>query len=204
MEDSPDREAEFEVRFEFHVSQLDRIGHLVGVDRHRSGAEHTGNPAAHPVAAAAVEETVEGDRGRVAVGQSATGVEPPCDGRFFAQHDLAAGAQIDAEILGVLNTENFVVVLAFGRRREEVFQPPDEVARRLPVEPHERGVASRILQLVVVGVASRYSGHELRGVTVAQVEILQFLEKVLIDVAHVDQIQVDGPYGERRVFLVAP
>ena len=86
----------------------------------------------------------------------------------------------DAEILGVLNTENFVVVLAFGRRREEVFQPPDEVARRLPVEPHERGVASRILQLVVVGVASRYSGHELRGVTVAQVEILQFLEKVLI------------------------
>ena len=85
-----------------------------------------------------------------------------------------------------------------------MFQPPDEVARRLPVEPHERGVASRILQLVVVGVASRYSGHELRGVTVAQVEILQFLEKVLIDVAHVDQIQVDGPYGERRVFLVAP
>ena len=204
VEDSPDREAEFEVRFEFHVSQLDRIGHLVGVDRHRSGAEHTGDPAAHPIAAAAVEETVEGDRGRVAVGQSATGVEPPCDGRFFAQHDLAAGAQIDAEILGVLNTENFVVVLAFGRRREEVFQPSDEVARRLPVEPHERGVASRILQLVVVGVASRYSGHELRGVTVAQVEILQFLEKVLIDVAHVDQIQVDGPYGERRVFLVAP
>lgn len=82
VENSPDREAEFEVRFELHVAQLGRIGHFVGVDGHRSRAEHAGNPAAHAVAAAAVEETVERNRDRIAVSQSATAIEAARRGPF--------------------------------------------------------------------------------------------------------------------------
>ena len=57
VDDPPDREAQFEIGLQFHIAGLHRV--VVVRVGHRALSEGSGRPAAHAVAAAAVELTVE-------------------------------------------------------------------------------------------------------------------------------------------------
>ena len=116
VKNPPDRKAQFEIGLQLHVSQLYGVGYRSGIDIDRTGAQHAGNPSSHAVAAAAIEQTVEGNGGRIAVCQPATRIEPARNGGLLSQHDFAARTQIDAEVLGVTYSEDFVVVFPFCRR----------------------------------------------------------------------------------------
>ena len=65
MHHAPYRETQFEVSLQLHIARLYGEG-TVGVG-HRPLSQRTGRPAAHTVAAAAIELAVERDGGRIAV-----------------------------------------------------------------------------------------------------------------------------------------
>ena len=193
VDNAPNREAEFEVGLQFHVAQLRRKIRFGA--RHRTRAERTGCPAAHTVAAPRIEQTVERHRSRIAVGHRQTAVEPSSQSRFRAQHDFAAHAHVEPEILRITNTQYLVV--AFVRRPhgrcEPMRQPADQVARRLGIEPDDRRIAAEVFQLVIVTVAERQTGYQLRLVTVDEVEIFRIAQKIGIQIAHVDHVNIDRP-----------
>lgn len=132
LQDSPDWKTGFEVRFEFEVPQLSGIvadpAHFV------ARAERPGQPAAHTVAAAAVEQPLERDGCRIAVSVSPSAVEAIYETGFRPQYEFSRQVQIEPEILGVPDTEQFVIL--FPRRTaEQVAQSVDQVTVRFEIEP---------------------------------------------------------------------
>lgn len=73
-------------------------------------------------------------------------------------------------------------------------QPADQVARRLGIEPDDRRIAAEVFQLVIVTVAERQTGYQLRLVTVDEVEIFRIAQKIGIQIAHVDHVNIDRPH----------
>ena len=213
VDDPPDREAQFEVGLQLHVAGLHRI--VVAGIGHRSLSEGPGRPAAHAVAAAAVELAVERHGGGVAVGHRHASVEAPDERRHVAQHDFPADAEVRTEILRITDAEDRIVVLVPGRGEEHVFDGVDQVAGSLGVETDIRGVASEILALVVVTVTERKAADELRRETFEQVAVLGELRLAVgtgvvdhqergVEVVHIDHVDVDRPQRERRITVVGP
>ena len=202
VHDAPDRKAQFEVGLQLHVRQTHGI--LRQLARLRSGTQRAGRPAAHAVAAARIEETVGRHVGGVAVGDDDAAVDAPHERHALVEHDLAADAQIGTHVLRVAQSENTVVVLARSGFREEVFESVDQVARRLQIEAYERGVAPEVARLVVVGVAEGQTGDELRREAGLEVLVLAVAQEIVVEVSHVDDVDVDGSQRERRVAVVGP
>ena len=212
VDDAPDREAQLEVRLELHVARLH--GKRTVRVEHRALAEGSGRPAAHAVAAAAVELPVERYRGGVAVGHRHTAVEVPYERRLLTLHDLPADAQVRTEILRIGYSEDRIVSVCTGGREEEVLDPVDQVARGLQIEADARGVAVGIPALVVVAVSERQAADELRVETLKQVAVRRELlalrigvvhhEERDVEIRHVDHVDVHGAQREGGVAVVGP
>ena len=97
MHHAPYRKTQFEVGLQLHIARLYGEG-TVGVG-HRTLSQRTGRPAAHTVAAAAIELAVERDGGRIAVSHRHAAIDAADERRGSPQHDLAADAQVGTEIL---------------------------------------------------------------------------------------------------------
>lgn len=96
MHHAPYRETQFEVGLQLHIARLYREGAVrVG---HRTLPQRTGRPAAHAVAAAAIELAVKRNGGRIAVSHRHAAIDAADECRGAA-HDLAADAQVGTEIL---------------------------------------------------------------------------------------------------------
>ena len=80
----------------------------------------------------------------------------------------------------------------------------DEVARRLQIEAHERGVAAEVAELVVVDVAEVESRDERGAEALPEVLVLRPLEKALVQKAHVHHVDVHRPQRKGGVAGVAP
>ena len=172
---------------------------------HRTLPEGSGCPAAHAVAAAAIELTVERYGRRVSVSHRHTAVKPSHQRRSAPQHDFPADAQIGAEILRILDAENRILLLSLGRREEGVLDGVDQVAGGLGVEPDVRGISAEVLALVVIAVAERKAADELGLETVDQVFVGGIAQEFGIDRAcHVDHVDVDRPQREGRIAAVGP
>jgi hypothetical protein len=67
----------------------------------------------------------------------------------------------------------------------------EQVTCRLEVGTQQCSVATHILILVVVGVRTRQADYRLRLVTLAQILVVQRVEKLLVHISHVNPVQVE-------------
>lgn len=191
VEHAPDGEPEFEVCLQTHVSHLYGVWRIL--DDGIAGAEGSGHPSAHAVAAADIEEAVEGQGAGVAVGDAAAGEDTTREGGLLAEDYLAADADVAAHILRVPDAED-IVVSALDLVRECPLEEVEQVARRLEVYAHERGVAVDVLVLVVVDVRSRKPDYGLCLVALAEVFVAERVEEALVEVSDIDPVEVYGAY----------
>ena len=204
VEHTPNRETEFEIGLDLHITHLTRIDALILGDRHTTRTECSCRPTTHRVATARIEQTVDRDFGRVAIRQTRTCIESIGQRRLCPQHLLAAEREVGTEILRVANTEDIVVVaIGFGLR-QQVRQRTHKVTRRLPIKAEVGSVAVDVSYLIIKYVRARDTRNQLLRVAIAQVGILQAVEEFGIDISHLNQRQVDRTQSVVRVATISP
>ena len=96
-------------------------------------------------------------------------------------------------------------MVAVSRRfRQQVRQRAHQITRRLPIKTQVGGIAVDVTYLIIKHVRSRDTRNQLLRITIAQVGILQAVEKFGIDISHLDQRQIDRSQSKVRVATIAP